>query len=69
MSMPLGIIVALALSAALANAFAWPLVLLIYIAQLRSRKSSQRAQLAHDLGIPAHPAKSKKLVGFFHPFW
>lgn len=69
MSMPLGIIVVLALTAALANAFAWPLVLLVYVTQLRSRKPGQRAQLAHDLGISTLSLKDKKVVGFFHPFW
>lgn len=50
---------------ALANA----LILLVYIAQLRSRKLGQRALLARDLGISALALKDRKVVGFFHPFW
>ena len=69
MSVRLGIVVALALTAALANALAWPLVLLIYVTQLRSRKLTQRTQLAHDLGLSTLNLKDKKVVGFFHPFW
>ena len=61
--------VALALTAVLANVLAWPLALLIYVTQLRSRKLAQRAQLAHDLGLSTLNLKDKKVVGFFHPFW
>jgi hypothetical protein len=69
MSMPVGIIVAVALTAALANAFAWSLVLLVYVTQLRSRKHAQRAQLARHLGISTLTLKNRKFLGFFHPFW
>jgi hypothetical protein len=69
MLIPLMIIIALALTAALASVFAWPLVLLLYVTQLRSRKPRQRAQLARDLGISALALKDKNVVGFFHPFW
>jgi hypothetical protein len=62
-------VVALALSAALANAFAWPLLLLVYVTQLRSRKSDQRARLARELEISVVTLKDRKVVGFFHPFW
>ena len=69
MSMPFRIIVALTLTAVLTNVFSWPLVLFIYVTQLRSRKPRQRAQLARDLGISTLTLKEKKVVGFFHPFW
>ena len=62
-------VVALALSAALANAFAWPLLLLVYVTQLRSRKSDQRARLARELEISVVTLKDRKVLGFFHPFW
>ena len=67
--MAVAIVVALALAAVLANALAWPLVLLVYVARLRSRKSAQRVQLARDLGISTLALKDRKVVGFFHPFW
>ena len=67
--MAVGIVVALALTAVLANALVWPLVLLVYVARLRSRKSAQRVQLARDLGISTLALKDRKVVGFFHPFW
>lgn len=63
--MTVGIVVSLAFTVALANT----LVLLIYVVQLRSRKSGQRALLARDLGVSALALKDKKVVGFFHPFW
>ena len=68
-TMVVGKIVTFAFTALLANALAWPLILLIYVTQLRSRKSGQRAQLARDLGISALTLKDRKSVGFFHPFW
>jgi len=64
-----GIAIVLALTAVLANALAWPLVMLVYVARLRSRKSDQRAQLARDLGTSTFTLKNKKVIGFFHPFW
>jgi len=67
--MTAGIIVPLVLSATLASTLAWLLTLLVYVTQLRSKKSGQRAQLARDLGISAPALKDKKVVGFFHPFW
>ena len=67
--MVFGAIAMLALTAVLANALAWPLFLLVYVTQLRSRKSDQRAQLARDLGISTLALKDRKVVGFFHPFW
>jgi len=67
--MVVGTLIALALTALLANALAWPTVLLVYVTRLRSRKSDQRAQLAHNLGISTLTLKSRKVVGYFHPFW
>ena len=69
--MAIGIVVAFTLTAVLANALAWPLVLLVYVARLRSRKSGQPAQLARDLGISISTLalKDRKRLGFFHPFW
>ena len=67
--MVVGVIAPFLLSAVLANALAWPLTLLVYVARLRSRKSDQRAQLARDLGISTVTLKNRKVVGFFHPFW
>jgi len=67
--MIVGTTTAPALTVVLAIAFAWPLVLFVYVTQLRSRKSDQRVQLAHDLGIPTLVLKDRKVVGFFHPFW
>ena len=67
--MTVGFIVPFALAALLANALAWPLVILIYVTQLRSRKSDQRARLARELEISVVTLKDRKVVGFFHPFW
>lgn len=67
--MTIGIILLFALIAALSNALAWSLILLLYITQLRSRTSSQRTRLARDLGISALALEDRKVVGFFHPFW
>jgi len=64
-----GAIIILTLTAALANALVWSLSLLVYVTQLRSRKSDQRAKLARDLGISTLALKDRKVVGFFHPFW
>ena len=67
--MAVGTLIALALTALLTNTLAWPIVLFVYVTRLRSRKSDQRAQLAHDLGISTFTLKSRKVAGFFHPFW
>ena len=50
-------------------ALANTLIVLVYIAQLRSRKSGQQAQLARDLEISTLALKDRKVIGFFHPFW
>ena len=68
-TMIIEIIVSLVLAAALASALAWSLIVLLYIAQLRSRASGQRTRLARDLGISTFTLKNRKVVGFFHPFW
>ena len=64
-----GIAVVLALTTVLAIALPWALIPLVYVAQLRSRKSGQRAQLARDLGISTLALNNSKVVKFFHPFW
>ena len=67
--MAVGIIAVLAFNVAIASALVWPLILLVYVTQLRSRKPGQRVQLARDLGISSLALKDRKVVGFFHPFW